>query len=493
VRRTLLAAVLIFSTGPARSQSQPDPATAQPTGQASSQSSSSPEDEDDIQTLKASVRELQSRLDQLSASPDETKAPTRWPLSANWNHGLEVTSQDDAFRIHVGGNLQFDYGWNAASQAVQFGPGGTGEFQDGALMRRARIRIDGTMFEHIDWVAEYDFANTVENDSGASTQTIGTPSFINAWAGINDIPLVGTIRMGWMKEPISFEYLKSGRFLNFMERTPGTNSFFTRSVGVMFLNTTENERVTWAFGVFHAENDNFGFGFGDGQYSEVGRLTWLPWYEDEGQRLLHLGIGAKHGDLDQNEIDFRGRPSVRTMPGSLIPALANTGTIGGSNQDMLDVELAAVYGPWTVQSEYYCTFVHDAIVPNAAPPKGVPLGTLFYQGTYVEMLYFLTGEYQPYDLKQATFGRVMPRRNFNIWGDERGCGAWQIGIRYGYLDLQNKGVNGATLNDIVVGLNWFLNPNAKIQWNLAIDHRESTPLGSSGWTYIFGSRLAIDF
>jgi hypothetical protein len=37
-----------------------------------------------------------------------------------------------------------------------------------------------------------------------------------------------------------------------------------------------------------------------------------------------------------------------------------------------------VYGPWTVQSEYYCTFVHDAIVPNAAPPKGVPLGTLFY-------------------------------------------------------------------------------------------------------------------
>ncbi|HEV2946611.1 MAG TPA: porin [Gemmataceae bacterium] len=406
---------------------------------------------------------------------------------------MELASQDDAFRVHVGGTLQFDYGWNAASQAVQFGPGGTGEFQDGALMRRARIRIDGTMFEHIDWVAEYDFANTVENDNGTSTQTIGTPSFINAWGGINDIPLVGTIRMGWMKEPISFEYLKSGRFLNFMERTPGTNSFFTRSVGIMLLNTTENERVTWAFGVFHAENDNFGFGFGDGQYAEVGRLTWLAWYEDEGQRLLHLGIGAKHEGLDQNQIDFKGRPSVRTMPGSQEPALADTGNIGGSNQDMLDVELAAVHGPWTVQSEYYCTFVHDAIVPNAAPPQGVPLGTLFYQGTYLELLYFLTGEHQPYDLKQATFGRVIPQRNFNIWGDERGCGAWQIGIRYGYLDLQNKGVNGATLNDIVVGLNWFLNPNTKIQWNLAIDHRESTPPGSSGWTYIFGSRLAIDF
>jgi len=495
VHRTLQAAALIFLCAlGARGQSDFTSSTTKTDDPSASQAFQPSKDRyDEIQNLKATAQELQKRVDQLSTPSDETKLTSRWPLYATWNHGLEVASQDDAFRVHVGGTLQFDYGWNAASQAVQFGPGGTGDFQDGALMRRARIRIDGTMFEHIDWVAEYDFANTVENDNGTSTQTIGTPSFINAWAGINDIPLIGTIRMGWMKEPMSFEYLKSGRFLNFMERTPGMNSFFTRSVGVLLLNATENERITWAFGVFHSENNNFGFGFGDGQYTEVGRLTWLPWYEDGGERLLHLGVGAKHEALDQNQVSFKGRPSVRTMPGSQEPALADTGTIGGSDQDMLDVELAGVDGPWTVQSEYYCTFVHDTIVPNAAPPQGVPLGTLFYQGTYVELLYFLTGEYQPYNLKQATFGRVIPLRNFNIWGEEHGCGAWQVGIRYGYLDLQNKGVNGATLNDIVVGLNWFLNPNAKIQWNLAIDHRESTPPGSSGWTYIFGSRLAIDF
>ena len=98
-----------------------------------------------------------------------------------------------------------------------------------------------------------------------------------------------------------------------------------------------------------------------------------------------------------------------------------------------------------------------------------------------------------FNRRDAVFDRVIPRRNFNIWSEEYGWGAWQVGIRYGYVDLQNKGVNGATLNDIVLGLNWFLNPNMKIQWNLAIDHRESTPQGSSGWTYIFGSRVALDF
>jgi hypothetical protein len=49
------------------------------------------------------------------------------------------------------------------------------------------------------------------------------------------------------------------------------------------------------------------------------------------------------------------------------------------------------------------------------------------------------------------------------------------------------------LHDIVLGLNWFLNPNAKVEWNLAIDPRASTPPGSSGWTYIFGTRLTLDF
>src|SRR5262249_2046958 len=156
-----------------------------------------------------------------------------------------------------------------------------GELADGALLRRAHIRIDGTMYEHVEWVAEFDFANTIENDNGTSTQTLGTPSFINAWIGINDIPLAGTLRRGWMKEPIGLEFLTSSRWLNFMERTPGTNSFFTRSAGVMLLNASNDKRVTWAFGVFHSENDNFGFGFGDGEYVEAGRLTWLPWYEDE--------------------------------------------------------------------------------------------------------------------------------------------------------------------------------------------------------------------
>jgi phosphate-selective porin len=94
----------------------------------------------------------------------------------------------------------------------------------------------------------------------------------------------------------------------------------------------------------------------------------------------------------------------------------------------VDVEVAAVCGPWTLQSEYYCIFVHDAFAATQASPLGTPLGRLFYQGAYVELLYFLTGEYQPYDRKAATFTRVVPLRNFNLWD---GPAEWGAGLRAG--------------------------------------------------------------
>src|SRR5262249_4255187 len=161
------------------------------------------------------------------------------------------------------GNLQFDAGWNAASQAVQFGNGGIGDLQDGALFRRATVRMGGTMYRHIDWGAEFNFANSEDNDTSSTPQPIGSPRFNEVWIGVNDLPLLGTLRGGWQKEPISFEHLTSSRWLNFMERAPGTDSLALHSPGVLLHNTDADQRVTWAVGFFHVQNDNFGFGFGD--------------------------------------------------------------------------------------------------------------------------------------------------------------------------------------------------------------------------------------
>jgi phosphate-selective porin OprO and OprP len=70
--------------------------------------------------------------------------------------------------------------------------------------------------------------------------------------------------------------------------------------------------------------------------------------------------------------------------------------------------------------------------------------------------YFLTGEYQPYDRRGGTFSRVIPLHDFHLKkGDGYwACGAWQVGVRFSYLDLDDKDIRGGTLDDWTVSLNW---------------------------------------
>ena len=115
---------------------------------------------------------------------------------------------------------------------------------------------------------------------------------------------------------------------------------------------------------------------------------------------------------------------------------------------------------------------------------------MYLYGWYAEALYFLTGEHREYEKKQGVFGRVSPTENF---GENGGMGGFQLGARYNQLCLVDSGLNGGRLQDITLGLNWFLNPNMKIQTNYCHTLRDSiaTPDGSS-YDGV-GMRLAWDF
>src|SRR5262249_15050181 len=239
----------------------------------------------------------------------------------------------DSFRFHVGGRAQFDVGWNAAGEAVQFGPGGTGPYQDGALFRRASLRVDGTMYQQINWVAEDDFCKNVDNDSGPGGQPIGAPGFTEVSATVTDLPLVGNVRAGFFKEPLGLSHLTSSRWLNFMERAPGVNSFTETSPGVMLFNWDEDERVTWAAGLFHPTTSSFGCGFGGGEWAAPGPLPGLPWSADAGRQLLPLGFPAPRRRPMGGVIDLRGRPEVRTEPSTQEPPLATTGNLLVGSQE----------------------------------------------------------------------------------------------------------------------------------------------------------------
>jgi phosphate-selective porin OprO/OprP len=187
---------------------------------------------------------------------------------------------------------------------------------------------------------------------------------------------------------------------------------------------------------------------------------------------------------------------------------ANTGDIGGDDQQFLGLELVSVWGPWSLAAEYQSNWVQNATTlvqgnPGAVglqPAPGTAVGTYQAHGAYLEVLYFLTGETRAYNRKTANFDRVIPNENFWIVttpdGRCMGWGAWQVGGRYSHLDLTDAGIEGGILDSFTLGLNWFWNPNAKVQFNYDITWRDFTnDLGfnGDGQVHGFGMRMAFDF
>jgi phosphate-selective porin OprO/OprP len=67
-----------------------------------------------------------------------------------------------------------------------------------------------------------------------------------------------------------------------------------------------------------------------------------------------------------------------------------------------------------------------------------------------------------------------------------------MGVRFGYVDLNDTAIQGGRVYDWTVGLNWYLNPNMKVQFNYILEHRNQ-PGATVGFIDGIGVRAAYDF
>ena len=99
-------------------------------------------------------------------------------------------------------------------------------------------------------------------------------------------------------------------------------------------------------------------------------------------------------------------------------------------------------------------------------------------------------------MQNAFFDRVQPRRPIRLKPsacEGRGFGAWELGVRYTYVDLSNKSVQAGRLDALTFGVNWYLNANAKLQFNYDVTQKSATPNLAQGTIHGFGTRCAVDF
>jgi phosphate-selective porin OprO and OprP len=413
-------------------------------------------------------------------------------------HLLQMETENKQIKFFAGGRLQIDAAWMNGTTNMQFGRDGIGRLDDAVNFRRARYVMGGTLFENIDFEMEWDFINTTNAERVGSALAINTPVPTDMWVNFKNIPFFGNLRIGNQKPPTALEHMTSSRFLNFLERSLAFDAFIENQnngfePGILLFNQYLDQRMWAGVGVFKNTRSIFGWNVGDGEYDITGRLAFLPIWEDDGRYLMHLGISASHADLDDHVARYRARILIRNGPATLHNIVAEAQMVG-SSRDMVIPEFAMNCGPFTLAAEYYAVWTHDVQTPVATTGTRTNRGTTYFQGGYVEALYFLTGEHRGYDRGRFAWGRQTPNNNWKPWGtgcDVGGIGAWQLAARYDWLNLNDNGVHGNIVHDWTLGLNWFLNPYMKFQWNYTLEYRSAQ--FNKGYIQAFGTRLAMDF
>ncbi len=413
-----------------------------------------------------------------SSIPDTTKrgAQSSSGVDFRWKEGLHLGYQyRDILNLELGGRLQVDGGYTEANQTLRNAYPALQGWDD--VLRSADVSLIATFYQTIQTKIEVEFADVRQ--------------FQEVWvASKKRIPILGYLTAGNMKEPFSLETLTGTSDITFMARSLPTNAFSpSYNLGFKFNNTALKERITWAVGGYWNTQDlNNVYRGGDPEdqfstangYSLAARLTGLPWYEDGGRGLLHLGVSynfrARNDNKDGAEEKFSTRPESYLTDDKFV----DTGNIPATRTNLTDGELAWVWGPFSLQGEYFRAFLNAQGNPD-------------FWGFYVYGSFVLTGEHRSYDTANAIFAGITPRRNFNP--PQGAWGAWELAARYSYIDLNSHGIRGGEEGNITLGLNWYLHPNLRLTFNYisASVNERTNPTVDHGRVNIFQGRFQIAF
>lgn len=387
------------------------------------------------------------------------------PVVSLGDGGLRIKSADGAFETRIRLRLAHDFAWFSQDSELKQA---LGNEQDGTDFRYARIALLGKLWNDFSYTAEFDFAGQDGGD---------TPKFRDVYLQYNGIPYIGDnafdLRIGHFKEPFSLDELNAITDRQFLE-TPLLNVFApSRNAGVQIsdalLGAPKQERLTWALGAFKETDDSPSSNDSDEDqgYQITGRVTGLPIYADDGRKLLHLGLAYSHRNPDGARVRYGLRPESRLAlfryadPDALPRGFRLQDAVA-DDVNLYGLELAGVYGPLSVQSEYIRSDVDTQLG-----------GDLTFDGYYVQAAYLLTGEHRPYRHDSGRFENPKPKNPFKLKGEGKGWGAWEVAARYGAVDLNDGPIRGGEHTSLTLGVNWFLNQNVKIAANYIhneIDH-----------------------
>ena len=333
--------------------------------------------------------------------------------------GLTFKHPGRGFELTLGGRVFLD--------AVSYNDD-TEPLGSGTELRAARLSLKGSLGEDWKFKAQYDFA---EDD-------LSVKDVYLRYAGLQHL---NGVTIGHFKEPFSLEDQTSSKQITFMERALPVDAFSPgRALGI----GVDRNSKSWSLsaGVFAEAVGDVPADEGNEGWGLAARGTWAL-LRDE-RRSLHLGVAGEYRRPDsEDQVRYRVGPESHLTSVSLV----NTGQIDDVDYTRtLGLEAALVEGPFSLQGE----FIHASVERDAGNPG------LDFDGWYLYGTWMLTGESRPYSASDGTFDPVIPRGK---WG------AWELGLRFSTLDLDDADILGGEIDSTTLGLNWYISPRIRFMAN----------------------------
>ena len=330
-----------------------------------------------------------------------------------------INAQTTEKEIKFGGRIMYDMAvWENTTNDIAIQMSGT-EF------RRVRFYNAGKIYGNIKYKLQLDFAG-------------GRIAFKDVWMELNKLPIKGSLRVGHFKEPLRLEALTSSKYITFMERSLPIAMSAERNSGAMYY-ATFGEKLSLQMGIFR-EGDAFG---NDKESTNnvnlTSRIAYLAINDDN--RLLHLGIANSIRKNSEKTYGFSTRGENHL--GNKLTAVSFENV---DNTNLLGGEFAYVNGSLFLQGEYLQATISE-------------INETELSSYYGQISYFLTGERRAYKNSLSGFGSVKPNNNYG----ENGWGAIELAVRLSSMDL--TAANAGTLEDVTIGINWYLNPNTRVMFN----------------------------
>jgi phosphate-selective porin OprO/OprP len=205
--------------------------------------------------------------------------------------------------------------------------------------------------------------------------------------------------------------------------------------GIKWFGYLPKSGLFWNLGYFN-DAVSKGQGFSTFEWQYVARVGWMPIYEKEKNKVLHIATNLRYAKPLDGKMTLRSRPESNPAP-----FIINTGSFETEHSSHIGGEIYYNTGNLLLGSE---VMVHNFNSDKSDDHS-------FFGGNVVAT-YLFTGTRRPYNRSSSVFGFVPVSKSVF----KGGWGEWEAVLHFSSLNLSDGAIKGGKFWRITPMVNWYM-------------------------------------